>query len=178
MDLSAPLHIVVMGVSGSGKTSVAQHLHDSTGFPYAEADDFHPRSNIQKMESGIPLTDDDRWPWLRALRDWMSEHGDAGESTVVTCSALKRAYRDLLSEAHGNVLFVHLDGPMELIASRMELRSGHFMPRSLLPSQFDTLETLEGDENGITLDISQTIEELDKQVLAIAQRSADAGGHE
>ena len=108
----------------------------------------------------------------------MSEHGDAGESTVVTCSALKRAYRDLLSEAHGNVLFVHLDGPMELIANRMELRSGHFMPRSLLPSQFDTLETLEGDENGITLDISQTIEELDKQVLAIAQRSADAGGHE
>ena len=178
MDLSAPLHIVVMGVSGSGKTSVAQHLHGSTGFPYAEADDFHPQSNIQKMESDIPLTDDDRWPWLRALRDWISEHGDAGESTVVTCSALKRAYRDLLSETHGNVLFVHLTGPMELIANRMELRSGHFMPRSLLPSQFDTLETLEGDENGITLDISQTIEELDKQVLAIAQRSADAGGHE
>lgn len=166
MDSHKPVHVVLMGVSGCGKTSVASGLHAKLGWPYAEADDFHPQANKEKMAAGHPLNDEDRWPWLRTLRDWMTDHAQAGRSTIVTCSALKHVYRELLAEAEGEVLFVHLDGPMELIADRMSHRDGHFMPTSLLPSQFETLEPLQAGENGLTLDVTATPHELVDAVIA------------
>lgn len=158
-------HIVVMGVSGSGKTSVAKPLAERLGWPFAEADDFHPRANIDKMSAGLPLTDADREPWLRALRDWQSERADAGHGTVVTCSALRRRYRDLLRGARGRLLFVHLSGSPELIAERLRHRSGHFMPPELLPSQFDALEPLAADEAGLTVDIGPAPDELVRYIM-------------
>lgn len=149
-------HLVVMGVSGSGKTTVAQLLADGLGRPFAEADDFHPEANVAKMAAGTPLDDDDRLPWLRTMRDWLSEQAAAGHSTVITCSALKVAYRDVLREAQGRVRFVHLSAPAEVIGDRMEHRSGHFMPPSLLPSQLSTLEPLTSDEDGVTVDVDAT----------------------
>lgn len=166
METRPPLHLVLMGVSGSGKTSVANKLQEQLHWPLAEADDFHPQANKEKMAAGYPLNDGDRWPWLETLRDWMSQHASAGESTIVTCSALKGSYRQLLAQAEGNVLFVHLHGSMDLIAERMTARAGHFMPTSLLPSQFATLEPLEPSENGITLDISQTPDQLIHTILS------------
>ncbi|QTH59435.1 gluconokinase [Corynebacterium hindlerae] len=160
-----PMHVVLMGVSGCGKTSVASAISNKLGWPYAEADDFHPEANKTKMAAGIALTDEDRWPWLDSLKDWMTHHAAAGNSTVVTCSALKRSYRDLLTQAKGEVLFVHLDGPQELIAERMTKRVGHFMPTTLLPSQFATLERLDESENGVTVDITPPIPDLVKKVL-------------
>ncbi|MCB7136092.1 gluconokinase [Cellulosimicrobium marinum] len=155
-----------MGVAGSGKTTVATLLGDRLGLTYAEADQFHPAANIEKMSAGTPLTDEDRWPWLEAIRDWLSAESDAGRSGVVTCSALKRSYRDLLRTARGQVCFVHLDGSAELLADRMEHRSGHFMPTSLLPSQLATLEPLADDERGLTLDVARPPEELVDEILA------------
>ncbi len=146
-------HLVVMGVAGSGKTTVAQILADRLDRPYAEADEFHPQANIDKMSAGTPLTDDDRWPWLQAIRDWLTEQTRAGRSAIVTCSALKTAYRDVLREAEGRVTFVHLDGTIEQIGERMSGRSGHFMPPSLLPSQFETLERLGDDEDGVVVQV-------------------------
>lgn len=160
-----PIHVVLMGVSGCGKTSVARALEKQLGWPYAEADDFHPQANKDKMAAGIALNDDDRWPWLESLRSWMNIHAQAGNSTIVTCSALKRSYRDLLAEATGKVLFVHLDGTHDLIAERMTKRVGHFMPTTLLPSQFATLEPLAADEHGVTVDIAPPVSELAKAVL-------------
>jgi gluconokinase len=160
-----PQHLVVMGVAGSGKTTVATLLAQRLGTEYAEADQFHPEANIAKMSAGTPLSDEDRWPWLEAIRDWLSAEADAGRSGVVTCSALKRSYRDLLRTARGRVCFVHLDGSPELLAERMEHRSGHFMPTSLLPSQLATLEPLDGDEPGFTVDVTRTPEEIADLVL-------------
>ncbi|MCD0443403.1 gluconokinase [Glycomyces sp. A-F 0318] len=158
--------LVVMGVSGSGKSTIAALLADHLDWPMAEADEFHPESNIAKMESGVPLTDADRGPWLRRLRDWIGERAASGQSTVVTCSALKRAYRDLLREAETRVLFVHLAGSRELIAGRLSGRSGHFMPPSLLDSQFADLEPLGEDEDGIAVEVTATPEEITNAVIA------------
>ena len=146
-------HLVIMGVSGSGKTTTAQILADRLGWPYAEADEFHPQANIDKMSAGTPLTDEDRWPWLRAMRDWLTEQSRAGRSTIVTCSALRVAYRDVLREAEGRVRFVHLQGTIEAIGERMSGRAGHFMPTSLLPSQFQTLEPLTDAEDGVVVPV-------------------------
>ena len=140
-----------MGVAGSGKTTLAGILQDRLGRPYAEADDFHPQVNIDKMAAGTPLDDDDRRPWLEAIRDWLSEQTRAGRPSVVTCSALKRSYRDLLRTAEGRVRFVHLTGGTELLEDRMAHREGHFMPTTLLPSQLATLEPLGDDEDGVTV---------------------------
>ncbi|MEH3077746.1 MAG: gluconokinase [Quadrisphaera sp.] len=148
--------LVVMGVSGSGKTTVAQLLAKDLGWTFAEADEFHPQANIDKMESGHPLTDDDRWPWLASIRDWASERSEAGEDAVVTCSALKRSYRDLLRGSRARVRFVHLDGPPELLAQRIGGRTGHFMPSSLLGSQLDTLEPLGDDEDGVVVSVDRS----------------------
>ena len=159
-------HIVVMGVSGSGKSTVAEGMAERLGWTFAEADEFHPQSNIEKMEGGTPLTDEDRWPWLESLAAWMAEETAKGEDTVITCSALKRSYRDvlrggLLDPGSGQrVAFVHVHGPFDVIAGRMEHRRGHFMPESLLQSQFDTLEMLEPDEDGVVLDVRTSPEEL------------------
>ena len=147
----APDMVVAMGVSGSGKTTVAKGIAKELGWPYAEGDDFHPKANVDKMHSGIPLTDEDRWPWLRSIGDWISEHEQAGQSAVVTCSALRRAYRDLLREGRPGVRFIHVAEPQEVIAKRLEQRKGHYMPPSLLASQFAILEPLEPDEPGVTV---------------------------
>jgi len=152
--------LVVMGVSGSGKSTIARLLSDRLGWPMAEADEFHPAANIKKMSAGTPLTDADREPWLRSLRDWISEHDGAGRSTVVTCSALKRSYRDVLREATALVRFVHLAGTREVIGDRLASRSGHFMPPSLLDSQFADLQPLGADEDGITVDVAAAPERI------------------
>lgn len=153
-------HLVVMGVAGSGKSTVAQGLEERLGWAYAEGDDFHPIANIAKMSSGTPLADTDRWPWLDSIAAWTAREDAAGHSTIVTCSALRRAYRDRLRTAPGRTLFVHLAGSEELLAERMNARPGHFMPPSLLPSQLATLEPLDADEDGTVLDIDATIPEI------------------
>ncbi|MQM28098.1 gluconokinase [Glycomyces albidus] len=158
--------LVVMGVSGSGKTTVAHELARRLGWPFAEGDELHTEANIAKMSAGVPLTDADREPWLRRVRDWISAEDAAGRSTVVTCSALKRSYRDLLREAGARVRFVHLDGTRELIAARLAHRSGHFMPPALLDSQFAALEPLGEDEDGIAVDVSDTPEDIATEVIA------------
>lgn len=149
-------HLVIMGVAGCGKSTVAEIIADRLGWPSAEADDFHPAANIAKMSAGVPLTDDDRWPWLAAIRDWMTEQDDAGSPSVITCSALRRSYRDVLRQARGRVRFVHLDGSFEMIGSRLAAREGHFMPTGLLPSQFQILEPLANDEDGVAVPLADT----------------------
>jgi gluconokinase len=140
--------IVVMGVSGSGKSTVAATLVDRLGWEFAEGDDFHPAANVEKMRAGIALDDDDRWPWLRSLAAWIGEHEKAGRNVVVTCSALKRSYRNLLCDGHPSVWYAHVTADAELIRERIEHRTGHYMPASLLDSQLSTLEPLGDDEPG------------------------------
>ena len=162
-------HLVVMGVAGSGKSTIAAALSSQLDWAFAEADEFHPQSNIEKMTQGVPLQDEDRWPWLREIQGWMSAHAAAGKSTVLTCSALKQSYRKLLSEAQGRVLFIHLDGGADVIGQRMLGREGHFMPPTLLPSQMATLEPLTSDElaaGSLRLDISASPEEIVAAVMA------------
>lgn len=162
-------HLVVMGVAGSGKSTIAAALSQQLGWACAEADEFHPQSNIDKMTQGIPLQDEDRWPWLQEIQDWMSAQAAAGKSTVLTCSALKKSYRQLLSEARGRVVFLHLHGEAGLIGQRMQGREGHFMPPTLLPSQLATLEPLSEEElaaGSLRLDISKPPEEIVAAVIA------------
>lgn len=156
-------HLVVMGVAGSGKSTLAAALSQQLGWACAEADEFHPAANIAKMSQGIALQDEDRWPWLQEIRDWMTSRAGEGQSTVLTCSALKQSYRELLSQAAGRVVFLHLDGGADLISQRMQGREGHFMPPTLLPSQLATLEPLtaqELDAGSLRLDISRSPGEL------------------
>lgn len=169
-------HLVLMGVAGCGKTTAATNLHNALGWPVAEADDFHPEANIAKMSRGAPLTDADRRPWLESLRAWMSEQADRGTRTIVTCSALKRSYRDLLVGAHGRVFFIHLVADEEALRERMEHREGHFMPSALLPSQFADLEPLADDEDGVTVTSHPTPEQTLGAILA-ALETADAAGN-
>jgi gluconokinase len=145
--MTTPHVVVVMGVAGTGKTTIGPLLASRFGVPYAEADDFHPESNIAKMSAGTPLTDEDRQPWLDAIGAWA--HGRAGLGGVVSCSALKRSYRDRLRAAAPDIVFVHLTGERALIEDRMAHRQGHFMPTALLDSQFATLQPLEADEAGV-----------------------------
>lgn len=159
-------HIVVMGVAGCGKSSVAVELQRRLGWPLAEGDDFHPATNIAKMSSGVPLTDEDRWPWLDLIVDWTKEQAEAGNSTIVTCSALRRVYRDRLRAAPGRTIFVHLTGTEELLSQRLNSRAGHFMPPTLLPSQLATLEQLDADEDGIALDIAADVATLADQAIS------------
>jgi gluconokinase len=149
-----------MGVSGSGKTTVARGIADALGLVFAEADEFHTEANVAKMRAGTPLTDEDRWPWLAALAEWMSRQDELGNSTVIACSALRRAYRDVLRSGAAEVEFVHVSGPAELIRERLANREGHYMPASLLDSQVATLEPLEADEEGVVLDLRLTPDEL------------------
>lgn len=149
--------IVVMGVSGSGKSTVGAALAQRLRVPFGDADDFHPPENIEKMSAGEALDDDDRRPWLHAIGEWLAGHEGGG---VVTCSALKRSYRDLLREHTAEVLFVHLHGTREVIARRQASRPGHFMPASLLDSQFATLEPLDDDERGFVVDVGQSVDDM------------------
>lgn len=168
------VHVVVMGVAGSGKTTLALELRRRLGWPYAEADEFHPEANIAKMAAGVPLTDEDRWPWLDAIRDWLTAQAREGRSTIVTCSALRAVYRDALRQAEGRVRFVHLTAAPELISSRLESRAGHFMPPALLPSQLATLEPLGDGEDGITIVVDVPPDVVaDRTIAALGIRPAD-----
>ncbi|WP_405482504.1 gluconokinase [Streptomyces sp. NBC_00009] len=159
-----PHVVVVMGVAGTGKTTIGPLLADRLGVPYAEGDDFHPPANIAKMSAGTPLTDDDRWPWLDAIGEWA--HGRAGLGGVVSSSALKRSYRDRLRAEAPGVVFVHLTGDRALIEDRMSHRQGHFMPTALLDSQFATLQPLAADEAGVDVDVSGSPEEITERAVA------------
>jgi gluconokinase len=153
--------IVVMGVAGSGKTTIASGLAETLGVPFVEGDSLHPPANVKKMAGGIPLTDEDRWPWLEAIGDRIEVERVTGHGVVVSCSALKHAYRDCLrKQVHGTVQFILLDGTPELIGDRMRKRKGHFMPPALLDSQFATLEKPTADEHAVILDISHPIPAL------------------
>lgn len=160
----APPVVVVMGVAGTGKTTIGPLVADALGLPYAEGDDFHPAVNVAKMSAGVPLDDEDRGPWLDAIGEWA--HGRAGLGGVVSSSALKRAYRDRLRAAAPGVVFLHLTGDRELIEGRMAARKGHFMPTALLDSQFATLEPLQDDEAGVAVDVSGTPEEITARAVA------------
>ncbi|HET9876412.1 MAG TPA: gluconokinase [Mycobacterium sp.] len=146
--------IVVMGVSGAGKSTVGAALAQRLKVPFADADDLHPSSNITKMAAGEPLDDTDRYPWLERIGEWLARHVDGG---VLSCSALKRSYRDQLRRHCPGVAFLHLTGSPQLIARRQSNRADHFMPSSLLQSQFDTLEPLGADENGCALDVGAEV---------------------
>lgn len=158
--------IVVMGVSGSGKSTVGAALAQRLRVPFADADDFHPPANIDKMTAGQPLNDDDRYPWLEAIGTWLAEHCDGGGA--MSCSALKRKYRDQLRRHCPGVEFLHLSGTPEVIGRRQASRPGHFMPASLLQSQFATLEPLEPDERGTVIDVDQDIDSIVHNYVALS----------
>lgn len=149
-----------MGVSGSGKTTVGEGIARAMGWEYAEGDSFHSEANVAKMAAGTPLTDEDRWPWLRAIGDWLSEHEADGRSGVVTCSALRRVYRDLLRADRPDVRFCHVHADPDILQERLDHRAGHYMPASLLPSQLATLEPLEPDEPGVVVSVAGTPAEI------------------
>lgn len=171
---SAPQFVIVMGVSGSGKTTVAEGLAEHLGWTYVEGDDLHPAANVEKMRNGIPLTDEDRWPWLRKIGEWIDEHEGEGKSAVITCSALKRTYRDLLREGRPGVMFCHVDVSREELERRLAERKGHYMPASLLQSQLDTLEELSEDEPGVIVESTGGQEAVLREVLKALNLDAEA----
>jgi gluconokinase len=148
--------IVVMGVSGSGKSTVGAALARRLDIPFADADTFHPAANVAKMSAGTPLDDNDRRPWLAAVGQWLADH----DSGVMSCSALKRRYRDQLRSCRTDIEFLHLTGSPELVGSRQAGRSGHFMPASLMMSQFDALEPLDPDERGMAIDVGLSVDAI------------------
>jgi gluconokinase len=158
--LNIPCALIVMGVSGSGKSTIADKLAERLGWKCEDGDKYHPKSNVEKMSAGHPLTDEDRWPWLQAIADEIDRVCAAGEHAVVACSALKRAYREILVHGRNDVRIVYLDGAQELIAGRLAARKGHFMPPGLLESQFKTLEPPGGDENPVVVSIDATADAI------------------
>jgi gluconokinase len=161
-----PSVIVVMGVSGAGKTTIAAMLAMRLGWTFEDADWFHPPANVEKMHAGKPLTDEDRWPWLRAIAEFIERTQKAGQHAVIACSALKRAYRNILIGSRREVRLVYLKGERELIARRMTLRHGHFMPPSLLESQFATLEEPDAEEDAIVVSIDARPREIVESIVA------------
>jgi gluconokinase len=155
-----------MGVSGGGKTTLAQRLAARLGWAFAEGDEFHPASNIELMRTGHPLGDEERWPWLQAVARWIGEQEAAGSNAVVTCSALRRAYRDLLRDGHPSVVFVQLNAPAGVLADRLANRRHHYMPPTLLTSQLTTLEPLQPDEPGFIVDATGPPDAVTDLVLA------------
>lgn len=152
--------VVVMGVSGSGKSTIGALVARDLGVPFTDADDLHPMANIEKMASGVPLDDDDRQPWLEIVGTTLADAARAGTGLVIACSALKRRYRDTILASAPQVRFVHLHGTREVLAARTEGRTGHFMPTSLLDSQLASLEALDPDEPGIVVDIDRPVGEI------------------
>lgn len=161
----APVQVVVMGVSGTGKSTIGRALADALNGVFVEGDAFHPQANIDKMTAGQPLDDDDRRPWLVSLADEISRLAREGRTSVTACSALRRKYRDWLREGNADPFFVHLHTSQDVLLDRMERRT-HFMPTSLLRSQLDTLEELEPDEAGAVIDDDQSIEGVVAAALA------------
>ena len=155
-----PCALVVMGVSGSGKSTIAEKLAQRLRWTYEDGDRFHPASNVAKMSAGHPLTDEDRWPWLQAIADEIDRVCKAGEHAVIACSALKRAYRDVLVHGRTDVRIIYLDGTEPLIAKRLAQRKGHFMPPGLLASQFKTLEPPDTGENPVTVSIDASVDAI------------------
>ncbi len=153
--MDAKLLVVVMGVSGSGKSTIGTALAHELDVPFVDGDDLHPRANVDKMHAGHPLTDDDRWPWLAQVGRALQAAHEGG--LVIACSALKRRYREAILREEPRALFLHLAASHEVIADRLAHRSGHFMPPALLDSQFDTLEPLAADEPGVAVDVGGDI---------------------
>jgi gluconokinase len=169
-----PCVLIVMGVSGSGKSTIGEMLATRLGWDYEDGDRFHPASNVAKMSAGQPLTDEDRWPWLRAIADEIDRVCEAGRHAVIACSALKRIYRDILVHGRNDVRIIYLKGTQELIASRLASRKGHFMPPGLLTSQFKTLEPPEPRENPVTVSIDASVETIvDDIIRQLGFRPAD-----
>jgi gluconokinase len=158
--------LVLMGVAGSGKSSLMAALEDRLGWPMLEGDAVHPASNVAKMAAGVPLTDVDRRPWLEAIAAWIGERESERQSSLVTCSALRREYRDILRRGHPWVWFVHLVAPAAVLEDRLDHRAGHFMPATLLGSQLETLEGLEPDEPGTTTDTLAPPDQLAEELIA------------
>jgi gluconokinase len=165
-DIPGVSVIVVMGVAGSGKSTIGALLARRLGWAFADADAFHPEANVRKMKSGLPLTDDDRGPWLHAIADWMDGLRQQGKRGIVGCSALKRAYRRILVGGRPDTRIVYLKGDKELIAHRMAARSGHFMPLGLLDSQFRTLEEPGPEENPVVISIAAPPHEMVEEILS------------
>jgi len=164
-DASTPRALVVMGVSGSGKSTIAERLAARLGWRYEDGDKYHPPANVAKMSAGHPLTDEDRWPWLQAIADEIDRTCTQGERAVVACSALKRAYRDILVHGRNDVRIVFLNGTQDLIAARLAARKGHFMPPGLLTSQFKTLEPPQPTERPITVSIDAPVEAIVDDII-------------
>ena len=162
--------VVVMGVSGSGKTTVAERLAERLDWEFAEGDEFHPRANVEKMAAGHPLDDADRRPWLHAIGGWIDQREATGRSVVVTCSALKRSYRDLLREGRPSVWFAHVTVDAEVLRDRLQERRGHYMPASLLESQLATLEPLQPDEAGAEISGAAPPDEVVDDLIATLAR--------
>src|SRR6266481_3512718 len=159
-DATTPCALVVMGVSGSGKSTIAERLAARLGWRFEDGDRFHPPANVAKMSAGYPLTDDDRWPWLQAIADEIDRICKARRRAVIACSALKRAYRDILVHGRDDVRIVFLNGTQDLVAERLAARKGHFMPPGLLASQFKTLEPPQRGERPITVSIDAPVETI------------------
>jgi gluconokinase len=160
-----PCALVLMGVSGSGKSTIAEKLAVRLGWRCEDGDKFHPASNVAKMSAGHPLTDEDRWPWLQAIADEIDRICEAGEPAVVACSALKRSYRDILVHGRSGVRIVYLKGTQELIAGRLAARKGHFMPPGLLDSQFRTLEPPQADERPVIVSIDASVDAIVDDII-------------
>jgi gluconokinase len=167
--MGSPVFVVVMGVSGSGKTTLGEGIAQRLHWRFQEGDDLHPRPNVEKMSRGEPLTDEDRWPWLDAIGRWLDERAEAGENAVLTCSALRRPYRDRIRGGRPGVRFCHVVASDETLRERLEHRQGHYMPASLLPSQLATLEPLADDEPGVVVEAAGE----PSDVLAEALRALD-----
>ena len=165
--------VIVMGVSGSGKSTIGALLAQRLHWEFEDADWLHPASNVDKMHSGIPLTDEDRWPWLRAIADWIDQTRRAGGHGVIPCSALKRRYRDILIGDRSDVRLVYLEGSETLIARRIATRHEHFMPQSLLHSQFEALEAPGADENPIVVSIEPPPREIVARILSELNMGGD-----
>jgi gluconokinase len=171
-----PCALVVMGVSGSGKSTIADKLAERLDWTYEDGDRFHPASNVAKMSAGQPLTDDDRWPWLQAIADEIDRSCEAGQRVVIACSALKRVYRDILVHGKNDIHIVYLNGTQQLIAGRLSQRKGHFMPAGLLDSQFKTLEPPEPNENAVTVSIDASVDAIvDDIIRQLGLHPADSG---
>jgi gluconokinase len=163
--VSPPNALVVMGVSGSGKTTIGNELARRLGWEFVDGDWFHPAANVEKMHAGIPLTDEDRGPWLAAIARWIDEMRAAGRHGIVACSALKRRYRAVLVGQRSDVLLVYLHGDAELIARRIATRHEHFMPASLLASQFEALEEPGPDEHAIVVSVAASPREIVAEIV-------------
>lgn len=168
-----PVVVAIMGVSGSGKTTIGRALAERLGWPYKEGDELHPPANVEKMSRGVPLTDEDRWPWLQRVAQWIDDQLAKGEPGIITCSLLKRSYRDLVIDARNRVKLLYLRGDKHVIAERIAQRKGHFMPPSLLDSQFETLEEPGADEHPLIVEVHGSVDETVTCAIRALEQDGD-----